>query len=86
MEIKTNMKFEDLSSYLGMSYPNKTKTKFEDLSSHLRLAYPNKTKGTHFGMCPKLSLKRNKTTFIRDDGTVWMAYMDGWFSWMYLKL
>lgn len=79
---KTKMKFEDLPSYLRLAYPNKTKGgqayKFGNVKSCSNpYAYTEeKQMSGHYGICLKLSLTGNKSTFIRDDGTVWMIYMD----------
>lgn len=76
------MKFEDLPSYLRLVYPNKTKDGFAYKFGNVKpcsnpYAFTEeKQMSGHYGICLKLSLIGNKSTFIRDDGTVWMIYMD----------
>lgn len=79
---EVKMKFEDLPSYVKLCYPNKAKGgevyKFGNVKpSGNPYAYTQeKQMVDHYGVCLRLSLIGNSSTFVRDDGTVWQVYMD----------
>lgn len=83
IEIKeVEMKFDELPSYLRLCYPNKTKAGYGYRFGNVKpcsnpYAHPEeKQMAGHYGVCLRLSLIGNSSTFVRDDGTVWQVYMD----------
>ncbi len=82
MIIETKMKFKELPYYIRLAYPNKSMDgccyKFgnvKDCSNPYAFIEEKQMQG-HFGIALKISLVGNSSTFVRDDGTVWIIYLD----------
>jgi hypothetical protein len=75
------MKFSELPFFIRNSYPNKAMDgqvyKFGEVQhSSNPYAYPEeKQMSGHFGVALRLGLTQySKSTFVRDDGTVWQIF------------